>query len=62
MPNIIDNRTVKLTDRICHYLTQSRAAYFAVGYFYVGGFEAIAAAVPGLERRAPISAPGPLRA
>jgi len=50
MPDIVDNRSVKLTDRVCQYLQQSRAAHFAVGYFYVGGFEAIAAAVPGLEK------------
>ncbi len=49
MPDIIDNRETKLADRISHYLRQSRAAHFAVGYFYVGGFEAIAAALPGLE-------------
>lgn len=50
MPDIIDNRETKLADRIRHYLRQSRAAHFAVGYFYVGGFETIAAALPGLEK------------
>lgn len=50
MPDIIDNRETKLADRIRHYLAHSRAAHFAVGYFYVGGFEAIAAALPGLEK------------
>jgi len=50
MPDIIDNRTTKLAERISHYLQLSRRAHFAVGYFYVGGFEAIAEAVPGLEK------------
>lgn len=50
MPDIIDNRTTKLAERIRHYLQLSRQAHFAVGYFYVGGFEAIAEAVPGLEK------------
>ena len=50
MPDIIDNRETKRAGRIRHYLAQSRAAHFAVGYFYVGGFEAIAAALPGLEK------------
>jgi len=50
MPDIIDNRKTKLAERISHYLQLSRRAHFAVGYFYVGGFEAIAEAVPGLEK------------
>ncbi|MEA3375426.1 MAG: phospholipase D-like domain-containing protein, partial [Chloroflexota bacterium] len=50
MPDIIDNRTTRLAERISHYLQLSRRAHFAVGYFYVGGFEAIAEAVPGLEK------------
>ncbi|MGD9497362.1 MAG: helicase-related protein [Armatimonadota bacterium] len=50
MPDIIDNRTTKLAERISHYLRLSRRAHFAVGYFYLGGFEAIAGALPGLEK------------
>jgi len=50
MPDIIDNRETKLSERIKHYLRLSRRAHFVVGYFYLGGFEAIAAAVPGLEK------------
>jgi hypothetical protein len=33
MPDIIDNRTTKLAERIRHYLLLSRQAHFAVGYF-----------------------------
>ena len=33
MPDIIDNRTTKLAERIRHYLQLSRQAHFAVGYF-----------------------------
>lgn len=50
MADIIDNRQTQLVERIRHYLSQSRAAHFAVGYFYLGGFEAIAGALPGLEK------------
>ncbi|MGD9518090.1 MAG: helicase-related protein [Armatimonadota bacterium] len=50
MPDIIDNRERKLADTIRDYMRVSRAAHFAVGYFYLGGFEAIAADVPGLEK------------
>lgn len=50
MADIIDNRERKLADTIMHYLDLSRAAHFAVGYFYLGGFDAIASAVPGLEK------------
>ena len=50
MPDIIDNRTSKLAERIDHYLRLSRQAHFAVGYFYLGGFAAIAEAVDGVEK------------
>lgn len=50
MPDLIDNRETKLSDRINQYLRLSRQAHFAVGYFYAGGFEVIAEAVPGLEK------------
>ncbi|MCX7598724.1 MAG: hypothetical protein N2512_07615, partial [Armatimonadetes bacterium] len=50
MPDIIDNRKQQLAETIRHYLGLSRSAHFAVGYFYLGGFEAIASAMPGLEK------------
>jgi len=50
MADIIDNIERRLADVIREYLQVSRAAHFAVGYFYLGGFEAIAAGVPGLDK------------
>lgn len=50
LPDIIDNRTSKLAERIDHYLRLSRQAHFAVGYFYLGGFAAIAEAVRGVDK------------
>ncbi|MEP7288448.1 MAG: helicase-related protein [Chloroflexota bacterium] len=43
MSDIIDNRNKKLVDEINSHLNQSGAAHFAVGYFFLSGFEAIAA-------------------
>jgi superfamily II DNA or RNA helicase len=40
--DIIDNRQHKLADRITTILSSSEAAHFAVGYFFLSGFEAIA--------------------
>ena len=40
--NVIDNRTEKLVDHIRQILDSSDTARFAVGYFYVSGFAAIA--------------------
>lgn len=40
--DIIDNRNQKLVDQINCILDSSRAAHFAVGYFFLSGFTAIA--------------------
>jgi SNF2 family DNA or RNA helicase len=40
--DIIDNRTQKLVDQINRILDSSEAAHFAVGYFFLSGFTAIA--------------------
>ncbi len=50
MPEIIDNREKKLSEYVQHYLELSRQAHFAVGYFYVEGFMAIAQAVRSLDK------------
>ncbi len=42
MPDIIDNRTRHLAEEIASRLTVSQRAHFAVGYFFLSGFEAIA--------------------
>ena len=41
--DIIDNRNQKLVDKINCILDSSEAAHFAVGYFFISGFTAIAA-------------------
>ncbi|MEX2314894.1 MAG: phospholipase D-like domain-containing protein, partial [Thermomicrobiales bacterium] len=38
---IIDNRNVKLVDRIQQFLPESERAKFAVGYFFLSGLEAL---------------------
>jgi hypothetical protein len=44
MPHdIIDNRTHELAPEIVNFLADSVRARFAVGYFVLSGFEAIAA-------------------
>ncbi|MFM6438185.1 MAG: helicase, partial [Microcystis panniformis] len=40
--DIIDNRQQKLVDNINQILQSSEAAHFAVGYFFLSGFTAIA--------------------
>ncbi|MDJ0674947.1 MAG: hypothetical protein QNJ36_06140 [Calothrix sp. MO_167.B42] len=40
--DIIDNRNKKLVDHIKRILDSSEAAHFAVGYFFLSGFTAIA--------------------
>ncbi|MBD2446142.1 helicase [Nostoc sp. FACHB-152] len=40
--DIIDNRNHKLVDQIKRILDSSEAAHFAVGYFFISGFTAIA--------------------
>jgi len=43
MPNdIIDNQEAHLADAINQLLSQSQRAHFAVGYFFISGFKAIA--------------------
>ena len=44
MPNhdIVDNRTDKLVDHIRRILPTSKAAHFAVGYFFLSGLESVA--------------------
>jgi len=39
--DIVDNRTVKLGDVIGQVLDGAKRAHFAVGYFFLSGFEAI---------------------
>ena len=49
MPHdIIDNRTRELAPEINNFLADSTRAHFAVGYFFLSGFEAIAARLPHL--------------
>jgi len=42
MPDIIDNRTRHLAEEIASRLAVSQRAHFAVGYFFLSGFEALA--------------------
>jgi hypothetical protein len=42
MHDIIDNRHTKLVDRINSSLVGAEAAHFAIGYFFLSGFEVIA--------------------
>jgi superfamily II DNA or RNA helicase len=51
MPHdIIDNRTRELAPEIVNFLADSVRAHFAVGYFFLSGFEAIAAQIPHLDQ------------
>jgi superfamily II DNA or RNA helicase len=51
MPHdIIDNRTRELAPEIKNFLTDSARAHFAVGYFFLSGFEAIAEHIPHLDQ------------
>jgi len=50
MPHdIIDNRTREMAPEINALLADSVRAHFAVGYFFLSGFEAIAARIPHLD-------------
>ena len=40
--DIIDNRTWELAPEINNFLAYSIRAHFAVGYFFLSGFQAIA--------------------
>lgn len=48
--DIIDNRTRELAPEIVNFLADSVRAHFAVGYFFLSGFEAIAAQIPHLNQ------------
>jgi len=51
MPHdIIDNRTRELTPEINNFLADSIRAHFAVGYFFLSGFQAIAGYIPHLDQ------------
>jgi superfamily II DNA/RNA helicase len=47
--DIIDNRTHKLAEQIRTNLDSSTAAHFAVGYFFLSGFTAIADKLPHIK-------------
>jgi len=47
--DIIDNRNEKLIDHINRMLSSSQAARFAVGYFFLSGFEGIAGKLDGVK-------------
>ncbi|NMG18699.1 helicase-related protein [Brasilonema bromeliae] len=47
--DIIDNRNQKLVDQIKRILDSSEAAHFAVGYFFISGFTAIAERLPNIK-------------
>lgn len=48
--DIIDNNNVMLVDQVRKALRVSRAAHFAVGYFFISGFKAIAEESQHLEK------------
>jgi hypothetical protein len=51
MPHdIIDNRTRELAPEINNFLADSVRAHFAVGYFFLSGFQAIAEHIPHLDQ------------
>ncbi len=59
MPHdIIDNRESFLADAVQPLLSQSARAHFAVGYFFLSGFKAIARQLPGGAAR-PALEPAP---
>ncbi len=47
--DIIDNRNEKLVDHINRILSSTEAARFAVGYFFLSGFESIARQLEGVK-------------
>lgn len=49
MPDIIDNRSVKLAEYIRHFLSESKRARFAVGYLFLSGLEAIGGELDKIE-------------
>jgi hypothetical protein len=49
MSDLIDNRKVKLRERIEEILYSTGSAHFAVGYFFISGLESVADALEGVE-------------
>ena len=49
MSDIVDNRSVKLSDRISAILGSTKSADFAVGYFFLSGLESVSEAMNGVE-------------
>src|SRR5215216_502586 len=49
MSDLVDNRTVKLAERIKATLHSTDSARFAVGYFFVSGLESVADALEGVR-------------
>ncbi len=50
LPDIIDNRQRKLADLLCELLPDAQAAHFASGYFFLSGFQQVAAHLDGLDK------------
>jgi hypothetical protein len=51
MPHdIMDNRTRELAPEINNFLADSIRAHFAVGYFFLSGFQAISEHIPALDQ------------
>ena len=51
MPHdIIDNRTRELAPEINAFLADSVRAHFAVGHFFLSGFQAVAERIPHLDQ------------
>ena len=48
--DIIDNRNRQLAPEINRFLADSNRAHFAVGYFFLSGFQTIAQQIPHLEQ------------
>src|SRR5215212_11508892 len=48
MSDLVDNRTVKLAERIKATLHSTDSARFAVGYFFVSGLESVADSLDGV--------------
>jgi hypothetical protein len=49
-PDIIGNQTTYLGDAVRPLLNQSESAHFAVGYFFLSGFKAIAAELEKVQQ------------
>ncbi|MDA3813664.1 MAG: phospholipase D-like domain-containing protein, partial [Candidatus Cloacimonetes bacterium] len=49
MPDIIDNREEKLVDHLNQIMQTSNSARLAVGYFFLGGFNAVAKTISNLK-------------